>query len=564
MRAMYGGTKTEMERLIADASRMTDIQKELGVAVDGSSLSFDNIINAISVMQKSLDITGTTALEASTTIQGSINALKGAWSNLMVGLADDTQDFDALLLNFVNSISTVADNIKPRIITIFATLPTAIQKLVPQITSLVKDLLPPLLQSAISLVTSLIGELPSLVKTVATALWNILQSTFGEFDITAITAFMDNIGNGIREKIPVLLDTILPMLQSFSERFLENVPMLIESGMELIGNIIQGLVDSLPQLIEYVPTIITNIANTISQSMEIIIAKGFEIIWAIIKGLIEAIPDLIANFGNIIQMIIAVWEAIQWIDLGKHLISGIKKGIVALKDGFGDFVKNLFNNIKEFIKNIFNGVHSDSTSIWGNIFNGIKNAVSNIFNAIKSVFTNTFNTVKDIFLKIKDAIRNPVETARDLVKSAIDKMRSFFNFTWSLPKLKLPHVSISGHFSLVPPSVPHFSIDWYKNGGILTDPTIFGMGKNGNLLGGGEAGAEAVAPIDTLMDYVRVAVGESNSQLAERLNAVLSILSDYLPQLAERQLILDTGVLVGELASPMDESLGTIQRRKDR
>lgn len=560
----YGGTKEEMQRLITEASKMTDVQKELGVTVDASSISFGNIVNAISVVQTQMGITGTTAKEAEETIQGSFNALKGAWTNVLTGLADDTQNFDELLNNLVNSFGTFANNIKPRIITIFATLPTAISSLVPQLTSLVKDLLPPLLQSTIQLITSLINELPSLIGTIATALWDILQSTFSDFDITAITSFMDNLGNGIREKIPVLLETILPMLQSFSESFLENVPMLIESGMELIANIIQGLIDSLPQLIEYVPTIITNIADTISQSMEIILGKGIEIIWAIIKGLIEAIPDLIAHFGDIIEMIISVWQAIEWLNLGKNLIEGIKNGITALKDGFTDFIKNLFNKIKEFIKNIFTGVHSDSTSIWGKIFDGIKNVVSNIFNAIKSVFTNAFNTVKDIFLKIKDAIKNPIETARDLVKTAIDKMKSFFNFTWSLPKLKMPHISIEGSFSLVPPSVPKFSIDWYAKGGILTDPTIFGLGQNGNLLGGGEAGAEAVAPIDTLMDYVRVAVDESNNELAERLNGVVSILSDYLPQLTQRQLILDTGVLVGELASPMDESLGTIQRRKDR
>ena len=557
----YGGTKTEMERLLKDAQ---DIKRANGEMVTYSIDSFADMVEAIHVVQDNMGITGTTADEASTTIQGSINALKGAWSNLAVGLADDTQNFDGLLLNFVDSISTVADNIKPRIITIFATLPTAIQKLVPQITSLVKDLLPPLLQSAISLVTSLINELPSLVKTVATTLWDVLKDTFSGFDITTVTSFMDNIGKGIKEKIPVLLDTVLPMLLQFSQKILENMPMLIESGMGLIANIIQGLVDSLPQLIEYVPQIITNIANTISNSMEIILAKGIEIMWAIITGLIQAIPDLIANIGNIIEAIFSVWQAIQWIDLASNLIDGITNGIKNLWDNFKSFIDDIFNNIFETIKNIFTKTSSESTSIWDNIFANIKVVIGNIFNAIKSVFTNAFNTVKTIFTNIFNAIKNPIETARDVVKNAIDKMKSFFNFTWSLPKLKLPHVSISGSFNLMPPSVPHFSVDWYKNGGILTDPTIFGFGKNGNLLGGGEAGAEAVAPIDTLMDYVRVAVNESNSQLAERLNGVISILSDYLPQLTERQLVLDTGVLVGELASPIDESLGTIQRRKDR
>lgn len=554
-----------MKRLIDDASRMIDIQNELGVTVKSGSLSFDNIINAISVMQKSLGITGTTALEASTTIQGSINALKGSWTNLMVGLADDTQNFDGLLLNFVNSISTVADNIKPRIITIFATIPTAIQKLVPQLTSLVKDLLPSLLQSTISLVTSIIRELPSLIKTVADTLWNILKDTFGNIDVTAITSFMDNIGEGIKKKIPVLLDTVLPMLLQFSQKFLENVPMLIESGMELIGNIIQGLVDSLPQLIEYVPQIITNIADTISNSMEIILGKGIEIIWAIIKGIIEAIPDLIANIGNIIEAIFSVWQAIQWVDLGKNLIDGLLKGIKNLWSNFTKFIDDIFNNIFETIKNIFTKTSSESSTIWGNIFGTIKSIVGNIFNVIKSVFTNAFDTVKTIFNKIFNAIKNPIETARDIVKNAIDKMKSFFNFTWTLPKLKMPHVKIEGEFSLLPPKVPKFSIDWYKEGGILKQPTIFGFNpfKNSAMVGG-EAGAEAIAPISELQGYVRSAVREQNMTIEDVLYSILELLSDYLPQLQSRKLVLDSGALVGELSSPIDYELGVIKRRKDR
>jgi hypothetical protein len=106
---------------------------------------------------------------------------------------------------------------------------------------------------------------------------------------------------------------------------------------------------------------------------------------------------------------------------------------------------------------------------------------------------------------IKSAITTPIEAARDAVRTAIDTMKGFFNFSWELPKIKLPHFSIEGSFSLDPPSVPHLGVDWYKNGGILTDPTIFGMA-GGRLLGGGEAGAEAVAPLSDLQSFIQAAV----------------------------------------------------------
>ena len=111
----YGGTKEEMARLIANASKMTDVQKELGVTVDETDMSFANIVNAIHVVQANMGIMGTTTKEASTTIQGSISSMKSAWENLLVGIADDSQDFGKLIDNFVDSVATVGKNIMPRL-----------------------------------------------------------------------------------------------------------------------------------------------------------------------------------------------------------------------------------------------------------------------------------------------------------------------------------------------------------------------------------------------------------------------------------------------------------------
>ena len=124
--------------------------------------------------------------------------------------------------------------------------------------------------------------------------------------------------------------------------------------------------------------------------------------------------------------------------------------------------------------------------------NGMKSTASSVFNGIKSVASSTWNS-------IKTAITTPINAAKDAVGNAINAMRSKFNFSWSLPHLALPHISISGSFSINPPSVPHFSIAWYKNGGIMTQPTIFGAAGN-TLLAGGEAGAEAILPLKQFYD----------------------------------------------------------------
>lgn len=166
--------------------------------------------------------------------------------------------------------------------------------------------------------------------------------------------------------------------------------------------------------------------------------------------------------------------------------------------------------------------------LWKN-WDTIKAKASELMSSVIDKFTAIKNSTSQIFSNIYDAISSKIGAARDFVGNAIERIKGFFNFSWSLPKLKLPHVSISGSFSLLPPSVPKFSVEWYKKGGILQDPTIFGFNPaTGKAMAGGEAGPEAVAPISDLMDYVRVAVaeGNNNSALIEILQAIYDLISD--------------------------------------
>lgn len=174
--------------------------------------------------------------------------------------------------------------------------------------------------------------------------------------------------------------------------------------------------------------------------------------------------------------------------------------------------------------------------------------------AAESKFSAIANKVLSIFTKAKDGLSRIVETVKGL-----------FNFDWKLPDIKLPHFSVNGSFSLNPPSIPSFGVEWYAKGGVMTDPTAFGINPDsGNVMVGGEAGDEAIAPIETLKAYVREAVDGSNMQLYGLLNAILSVLNMYLPELTEKQIVMNTGALVGELSEPMYEEFGRISHNRGR
>lgn len=209
----------------------------------------------------------------------------------------------------------------------------------------------------------------------------------------------------------------------------------------------------------------------------------------------------------------------------------IKSAISKAMDSIKSTVKSAWDNVKSTVSSVLDNIKSTVTNVWNNIKSTITNAVNNVkssvssaFESIKSTISSTLNAAKStalsVFDAIKSAITDKINAARDAVQRAIDKIKSIMNFSWSLPKLKLPHISISGRFSINPPSAPKFSISWYKKGGVMMDPTIFGMAGS-TLLGGGEAGPEAIAPISVLQDYVSEAVTEAMAEFTSELKTAV-------------------------------------------
>ncbi|GFI47805.1 hypothetical protein IMSAGC019_03131 [Lachnospiraceae bacterium] len=172
------------------------------------------------------------------------------------------------------------------------------------------------------------------------------------------------------------------------------------------------------------------------------------------------------------------------------------------------------------------------------------------------------------FDRLKSGVTEKLEAVKNFVSNTVQKLKGFFNFDWSLPKIKLPHFSMEGSFSLDPPSIPHIGVEWYKKAMdspvLMEKPTAFGINPAGQIMAGGEAGSEVVSGTETLMGMISAAVAENNSQLYGVLDRIYSLLAQHLPSLAGLQVVLDTGALVGEMAGQMDEELGQIAHMRGR
>lgn len=427
MNILYGGTKEEMARLISDASKLTDIQEDLGLTVDESSMSFDNIIKAIQVTQANMGILGTTNKEAASTIEGSMNMAKAAWENLLVGVADDTQDFDKLVDNFVDSIKAVATNVMPRIKTILEGVGTLVVELAPiiakELPGMVQSVLPSLLQAGAQLLTGVATGIIQALPTIATAVPQIastLLTSIGEMGpdlMESGNTILSMIYQGILEGLPMLADGAVSVMESLGAYLSENLPTLLEKGLEavvalteslrenaglivdgaisLAKSLAQGLADSIPTIVENVPTIVTNIAGTINDNAPKIFAAAVDIILTLVKGLISAIPTIIQNLPQIINAIVNTILAFNWLNLGKNIITGLSNGIKSMVSS----VKSVANQVANAIKSGISGLPSQMVTIG-------KNIVQGVWNGIKGMGSWLTSNVKNFFGGIVSGVKN--------------------------------------------------------------------------------------------------------------------------------------------------------------
>lgn len=269
---------------------------------------------------------------------------------------------------------------------------------------------------------------------------------------------------------------------------------------KFIGDVISGIIDFFKSLFSAIGKIIGNIIDAVQ--------KGFTKVRDTISSIITAIKNKVSQIFNSIKTFIS------------NVINAIKSVISTVFNAIKNTISSVLNTIKTTFSNIWNGIKNVVT----NVINTIKNTISNGINAAKNVVTGVLNTIKSTFSNIFNGAIN-------IVKGAIDKIKSFFNFKWSLPKIKLPHFKIKGSFSLNPPSIPSFGVDWYKkamrNGIIMNEPTIFGYDNTtGKFLAGGEAGSEVVVGTQSLLSMIKNTVQNAISGLLSAINGFAAAMLD--------------------------------------
>lgn len=391
----YGGTQAEMERLLADAEKISGIKYDIS--------SYADIVDAIHVVQTEMGITGTTAEEAASTIQGSFGMMKSAWQNLVTGMADPDQDLGVLVGNFTDSVVIAGNNLIPRIQELLPRIVEATTSLIgtvsEQLPAILGTVLPSLVEGATNLVTGLMAALPSVLSVladVAPTVINTLVPAFIELlpqitqtGIDVIVSLAQGIADALPQLIPAATDAIIEIVEVLTSP--ENLGNLIDAALAIILALVDGLVDATPKLIAAVPDVITNLVTAIIANMPKILEAGVEITMALADGLIKALPELIAAIPN---LILGIVQGI--IDNLPEIIMAGPKIIAALATGLIEAIPDIVMVIPQLIRSIVDTFLSfDWGSIGKNIVDGIKNGFVNMWNSFKQTVENVFTGLVD-------------------------------------------------------------------------------------------------------------------------------------------------------------------------
>lgn len=359
----YGGTKEEMERLLADAQKLTGVKYDIS--------SFADVTQAIHAIQTELGITGTTAKEASTTIQGSLNSVKGAWQNLLGGITNPDADFDVLIQNLVDTVTTAGENLLPAVEQALMGVSQLIDSLLPiiaqKIPEIILQILPNLVSAGINIVTSLITgiqqNLPSLIQSAMQIITQLLTALFDLLPqiLDMGVQILMQLVLGIAQALPELIPQAVNAVTTIVESLIDNIDLIIEAGIQLLIGLAEGLINAIPQLIDKIPTIIDKLLNAIINNLPKLVEMGVELVVKLATGLVQAIPTLV---GKIPQLISSVLNAIgklpgMVVDIGKNIVSGIWNGISNMASWLWNKISGWCSDIFNSIKNFF-GIHSPS------------------------------------------------------------------------------------------------------------------------------------------------------------------------------------------------------------
>lgn len=474
-----------------------------------------------------------TTLKVTMAISSAISSITGAWKAYKTANEGATIAqwlFNAALnANPIVLVVTLIAGLVVALITLWNTNENFRTKVI-EIWSSIKKTFSTVIEAIKGFFTDLWGKIKEV--------WEGIRTTISE-KMEAIKTTITTIFTAIKNTVTAVWETIKNVIQVAIMFIVE----ILTAAFELITlpfrfiweNCKEYIIAAWGAIKTTISTTLTTIRNVISNVWNVIVAfltKTLNNIKTVFSNVWNAIKTVINTVMNTIKNIVStVWNA-------------VKSTVTTVVNAIKSVITSVFNAVQSFISNILNSIKS----VFSNVWNNIKSTVSNVINGIKSTISSGLNgakgTVSGILEGIKSKFSSIFEGAKNIVSDAIERIKGFFNFSWSLPHLKMPHPTITGKFSLNPPSVPSFGIEWYEkamdNPMVLDSPTIFGYNPaNGSLLGGGEAGQEVVAGANTLNNMIQNAVKAGQVDNSTEIAELLSRLINWLEYGGLKKVIVD-------------------------
>ena len=515
----------------------TGVLGKLGAALGGVSAPVLAVVAVIAVLVAAFVHLWRTNEGFRDAIIGTWTRIKDTISGFCQGIVDRLNALGFQFTDIVDVLKTVWDGFCQILAPVFEGVFNHIANILSTVTGVITGIL----DVFIGIFTGNWSQAWTGVKEIFSSIWNGISSFFtnilnvikGVADV--VLGWFGTSWNEVWTNIKTFFEGIWNGIVSFFTGIWETIKNIVQTGIMLIGSILEAAVD-----------IITLPFCFIWENCKEIIITVWDSIKSKVTTVINAVASVISTVMNAIKTVFTtVWNAIKTV------------------------VTTVVNAIKSVVTTVFNAIKSTATTVWNAVktavttpVNVIKNTVTTVFNSVKSTVTSIFNGIKStatsVWNGIKSAITTPIEAAKNKVKGVVDAIKGFFSgMKISLPHIKLPHFRVSGKLSIAPPSVPHLSIDWYKEGGIMTSPTIFGM-NGSSLMAGGEAGAEAILPLAGFYKQLE-------AMISSHLNT--SAMEKYLAVIADNSskgIYLEDGTLVGHLLPAIDGELGKAQKLQRR
>ncbi|MDO4393217.1 MAG: phage tail tape measure protein [Bacillota bacterium] len=515
----------------------TGVLGKLGAALGGISAPVLAVVAVIAVLVAAFVHLWKTNEGFRDAIIGTWNRIKDTISGFCQGIVDRLNALGFQFTDIVDVLKTVWDGFCQVLAPIFEGVFNNIANILSTVTGVITGIL----DIFIGIFTGNWSQAWNGIKEIFSSIWNGISSFFtnilnvikGVADV--VLGWFGTSWNEVWTNIKTFFEGIWNGIATFFTTIWETLKNVVTVGIMAIGSILSAAFD-----------IITLPFRFIWENCKEIIISVWDAIKSKVTTVIHAVASVISTVMNAIKTVFStVWNAIKTV------------------------VTTVVNAIKSVVTTVFNAIKSTATTVWNAIktavttpVNAIKSTVTSVFNSVKSTVASIFNGIKStatsVWNGIKTAITTPIEAAKNKVKSVVDAIKGFFSgMKISLPHIKLPHFKVTGKLSIAPPSVPHLSIDWYKEGGIMTSPTIFGM-NGSSLMAGGEAGAEAILPLAGFYKQLE-------AMISSHLNT--SAMEEYLAVIADNSskgIYLEDGTLVGHLLPAIDGELGKAQKLQRR